>query len=161
LLAHGVLAFAEGGSSIINPDGSLVFILLLFLLFVFVMNRLLFRPVSRILDQRQTLTVGAANDARAAARRYEMKLNEYEGTIRQARAESYKNLEAQRAVALAERQQVIEAAKQETVEEISRAKAEIQRQSEQARATLESESRQIAENISRTILGRTVGGGAD
>jgi F-type H+-transporting ATPase subunit b len=161
LLAHGVLAFAEGGSSIINPDGSLVFILLLFLLFVFVMNRLLFRPVSRILDQRQTLTVGAANDARAAARRYEMKLNEYEGTIRQARAESYKNLEAQRAVALAERQQVVEAAKQETAEEISRAKAEIQRQSEQARATLEAESRQIAENISRTILGRTVGGGAD
>ncbi|MFL6278186.1 MAG: ATP synthase F0 subunit B [Blastocatellia bacterium] len=161
MLAHGVLAFAEGGGSIINPDGSLVFILLLFLLFVFVMNRLLFRPVSRILDQRQTLTVGAANDARAAARRYEMKLNEYEGTIRQARAESYKNLEAQRAVALAERQQVIEAAKQETVEEIGRAKAEIQRQSEQARATLESESRQIAENISRTILGRTVGGGAD
>ena len=161
MLAHGVLAFAEGGSSIINPDGSLVFILLLFLLFVFVMNRLLFRPVSRILDQRQTLTVGAANDARAAARRYEMKLNEYETTIRQARAESYKNLEAQRAVVLAERQQVVEAAKQETAEEISRAKAEIQRQSEQARATLEAESRQIAENISRTILGRTVGGGAD
>jgi F-type H+-transporting ATPase subunit b len=161
LLAHGVLAFAEGGSSIINPDGSLVFILLLFLLFVFVMNRLLFRPVSRILDQRQTLTVGAANDARAAARRYEMKLNEYETTIRQARAESYKNLEAQRAVALAERQQVVEAAKQETAEGISRAKAEIERQAEQARATLEAESRQIAENISRTILGRTVGGGAD
>jgi len=161
LLAHGVLAFAEGGSSIINPDGSLVFILLLFLLFVFVMNRLLFRPVSRILDQRQTLTVGAANDARAAARRYEMKLNEYETTIRQARAESYKSLEAQRALVLAERQQVIEAAKQETAEEISRAKAEIERQSEQARATLEAESRQIAENISRTILGRTVGGGAD
>ena len=161
MLAHGVLAFAEGGSSIINPDGSLVLILLLFLLFVFVMNRLLFRPVSRILDQRQTLTVGAANDARAAARRYEMKLNEYEGTIRQARAESYKNLEAQRTVALAERQQVVDAAKQETAEEIGRAKAEIQRQSEQARATLESESRQIAENISRTILGRTVGGGAD
>lgn len=161
MLAHGVLAFAEGGSSIINPDGSLVFILLLFLLFVFVMNRLLFRPVSRILDQRQTLTVGAANDARAAARRYEMKLNEYETTIRQARAESYKNLEAQRAVALAERQQVVEAAKQETAEGISRAKAEIERQAEQARATLEAESRQIAENISRTILGRTVGGGAD
>lgn len=161
MLAHGVLAFAEGGSSIINPDGSLVFILLLFLLFVFVMNRLLFRPVSRILDQRQTLTVGAANDARAAARRYEMKLNEYETTIRQARAESYKNLEAQRAVALAERQQVIDAAKQATAEEISRAKAEIERQSEQARTTLETESWQIAENISRTILGRTVGGGAD
>ncbi|HJQ24640.1 MAG TPA: ATP synthase F0 subunit B [Blastocatellia bacterium] len=161
MLAHGVLAFAEGGSNIINPDGSLVFVLLLFLLFVFVMNRLLFRPISRILDQRQTLTVGAANDARAAARRYEMRLNEYEATIRQARAESYKKLEAHRAIALEERRQVVEAAKQQTAEEIAQAKTEIERQAEAARATLETESRQIAENISRTILGRTVGGGAD
>ncbi|HEY9231356.1 MAG TPA: ATP synthase F0 subunit B [Blastocatellia bacterium] len=161
MLAHGVLAFAEGGSNIINPDGSLVFVLLLFLLFVFVMNRLLFRPIGRILDQRQTLTVGAANDARAAARRYEMRLNEYEATIRQARAESYKRLEAQRAAALEARRLVVEDAKQQTAAEIAQAKAEIQRQAEQARTTLATESQQIAEDISRTILGRTVGGGAD
>lgn len=161
MLAHGALAFAEGGSNIINPDGSLVFVLILFLVFVFVMNRLLFRPISHILDQRQTLTTGAANDARAAARRYENKLNEYEATVRQARAESYKRLEQERAVALEDRRRVVEAAKQQTAEEIARAKADIARQADAARATLEVESRQIAENISRTILGRTVGGGAD
>jgi len=160
LLAHGALAFAEG-SNIINPDGSLVFVLILFLLFVFVMNRLLFRPVSRILDERQTLTTGAANQARAAARRYDNKLNEYEATIRQARAESYKKLEESRTIALDERRQVIEEAKQKTAEEIARAKAEIERQAAQARAALDTETQQIAENISRTILGRTVGGGAD
>ena len=161
MLAQSVLAFAEGGSDIIKPDGSLVFVLILFLLFVFVMNRLLFRPISRILDERQTLTVGAANEARAAARRYENKLAEYEATIRQARAESYKKLEQTRAATLDERRQVIDAAKQQTAEEIARAKAEIAQQAEAARATLESESRQIAENISRVILGRPVGGGAD
>lgn len=160
MLAHGALAFAEG-SNIINPDGSLVFVLILFLLFVFVMNRLLFRPVSRILDERQTLTTGAANQARAAARRYDNKLNEYEATIRQARAESYKKLEESRTIALDERRQVIEEAKQKTAEEIARAKAEIERQAAQARAALDTETQQIAENISRTILGRTVGGGAD
>ena len=161
MLAHGALAFAEGGSNIIQPDGSLVFVLILFLLFVFVMNRLLFRPVSRVLDERQTLTVGATNDARAAARRYESKLEEYEATIRQARVVSYKKLEQDRAVALDERRQVIEAAKQQTAAEIAGAKAEIERQAAAARAALEVESRQIAEKISRTILGRTVGGGAD
>ena len=161
MLAHGAPAFAEGGSNIIQPDGSLVVVLILFLVFVFVMNRLLFRPVSRILDQRQTLTVGAANDARAAARRYENKLNEYEATIRQARAESYQRLEASRTTALDERRQVIDAAKQQTADQISRARADLERQAAAARQTLETESRQIAENISRTILGRTVGGGAD
>ena len=161
MLVHGALAFAEGGSNIINPDGSLVFVLLLFLLFVFVMNRLLFRPVSRILDERQTLTVGAANEARAAARRYENKLDEYEATLRQARAESYKKLEAGRALALDERRQVIEAAKQQTAEEIARAKVKIERQAASARTTVDTESRQVAEQILRTILGRTLGCGAD
>lgn len=154
-------AFAEGGGNIISPDGSLVFVLILFLVFVFVLNRILFRPISRVLDERETLTEGAANEARAARRRYEARLAEYEATIRQARAESYRRLEQERAAALDERRRLIEEAKQHANEEIGRAKQEIERQVATARAALESESRQIAERISRTVLGRTVGGGAD
>ena len=154
MLANVALAFAEGGGNIISPNGSLVFILVLFLLFVFVMNRLLFRPIGRVLDERQTLTEGATNEARAAVRRYQAKLADYESSIRQARAESYKRLEQDRAAALEERRHVIEAAKQETRDKIEGAKSEIERQSEAARAALESESKQIAETISRTVLGR-------
>src|ERR1044072_6130961 len=133
LLANVALAFAEGGGNIISPNGSLIFILLLFLLFVFVMNRLLFRPISRVLDERQTLTEGATNEARAAARRYQAKLADYESTIMQARAESYKRLEQDRAAALEERRTVIDAAKQETRDKIEDAKSEIGRQAEAAR----------------------------
>ena len=155
------LAFAEGGGNIISPDGSLVFVLILFLIFVFVLNRILFRPIGRVLDERQTLTEGAANQARAARQRYEARLAEYEATIRQARAESYRRSEQERAAALDERRRLIEEAKHHAHEEIGRARHEIERQVAGARAALESESRQIAERISRTVLGRTVGGGAD
>ncbi|MEK6288965.1 MAG: ATP synthase F0 subunit B [Acidobacteriota bacterium] len=155
------LAFAEGGGNIISPDGSLVFVLVLFLIFVFVLNRILFRPIGRVLDERQTLTEGAANEARAAKRSYEARLAEYEATIRQARAESYRQSEQERAVALDNRRRLIEEAKQFANEEIGRAKNEIERQVADARAGLESESLQIADRISRTVLGRTVGGGAD
>jgi F-type H+-transporting ATPase subunit b len=154
-------AFAEGGGNIISPDGSLVFVFVLFLIFVFVANRLLFRPISRVLDERQTLTEGAANEARAARRRYESRLAEYEATIRQARAESYRRLEQARAAALEERRLLIEEAKRLANEEIGKAKQEIERQVAAAKTALESESHQIAEGISRTVLGRTVGGGAD
>jgi F-type H+-transporting ATPase subunit b len=154
LIANVALAFAEGSGNIISPDGSLVFILVLFMLFVFVMNRLLFKPISRTLDERQTLTEGATNEARAAARRYQAKLADYEMAIRQARAESYKKLEQDRAAALDQRRRAIEAAKQETNEKIEEAKSEIERQADAARVALESESRQIAETISRTVLGR-------
>ena len=155
------LAFAEGGGNIISPDGSLVFVLVLFLILVFVLNRILFRPIGRVLDERQTLTEGAANEARAARRTYETRLAEYEATIRQARAESYKRSEQERAAAVEERRHLIDDAKQHTHEQIERAKREIEQQVVQARVALESESRQIAERISRTVLGRTVGGGAD
>ena len=155
------LAFAEGGGNIISPDGSLVFVLVLFLIFVFVLNRILFKPISRVLDERQTLTEGAANDARAAARRYETKLAEYEATIRQVRADSYRRSEQERAAALDGRRRLIDEAKRQANDEVGRARQEIERQAASARAALESESRQIAERISRTVLGRTVGGGAD
>ena len=154
-------AFAEGGGNIISPDGSLVFVLILFLIFVFVLNRILFRPISRVLDERRTLTEGAASEARAASHRYESKLAEYEATIRQARAESYRRSEQERAAALDERRRMIEEAKQHGNEVIAKAKQEIESQAAVARSALESESRQIAERISRTVLGRTVGGGAD
>ena len=154
-------AFAEGGGNIISPDGSLVFVLILFLIFVFVLNRILFRPISRVLDERQTLTEGAASEARAASHRYESKLTEYEAGIRHARGESYRRSEQERAAALDERRRMIEEAKQHGNEEIAKAKQEIDSQAAVARSALESESRKIAERISRTVLGRTVGGGAD
>jgi F-type H+-transporting ATPase subunit b len=156
-----ILAFAEGGGNIISPDGSLVFVLVLFMVFIFVLNRILFRPIGRVLDERQTLTEGAANEARAARGRYEASLADYEATIRQARAESYRHSEQVRAAALDERRRLIEESKQQAHDEIGRARTEIEGQAAAARAALESESQQIAERISRTVLGRTVGGGAD
>ena len=161
LFVPTTLAFAEGGGNIISPDASLVFVLILFLLFVFVLNRILFRPISRVLDARQTLIEGSANEARAARRRYEAKLADYEATIRQTRAESYKRLEQDRAAGLEARRKVIEEAKQQANEQIGHARLEIGKQAALARTALESEAHQIAERISRTILGRTVGGGAD
>ena len=156
-----LLAFAEDGGNIISPDGSLVFVLVLFLIFVFVANRILFKPVGRILDERQTLTEGAANEARAARRRYDARLAEYEATIRQARADSYRSLEQARAAALDERRRLIDEAKGRAHEKIELAKQEIAGQAAEARAALESEAREIAQRISRAVLGRTVGGGAD
>jgi F0F1-type ATP synthase membrane subunit b/b' len=111
-----------------------------------------------VLDERQTRTEGAANEARAARRRYEAKLAEYETTIRQARAEGYRRSEQERAGALEERRKLIEAAKQNTNEQITHARSDIQEQVARARTALASESRQIADRISRTVLGRTVGG---
>jgi F-type H+-transporting ATPase subunit b len=154
-----VLAFAEEGGNIINPDGSLVVIFILFLVFVFVLNRLLFKPLGRVLDEREALTEGATAEARAATGRYETRLADYEATIRQARTESYRRLEQERAAALEERRRMLEEAKADATLRIENAKSAIAGEAATARAELEVESRKIAEQISRTVLGRAVGGG--
>jgi len=155
------LALEESSGNLISPDGSLVFIIILFIIFVFLLNRILFKPVGLILDQRDTLTVGAKAEARAAARRYQVHVMDYESALRQARAESYRFLEERRAAALQERDSVVQQAKQNAQEEIERAKAEIARQTTEARGQLEREAGQIARQVSGNILGRQVEGGAD
>jgi F-type H+-transporting ATPase subunit b len=155
------LALEEGGGSLISPDGSLVLILILFVIFVFLLNRILFKPVGLILDQRETLTVGAKAEARAAARRYQVQQMDYESGLRQARAESYRFLEEGRAAALQERAEKVAQAKQGAQEEVELAKSQIARQADEARAQLEKEAGQIARQVSSSILGRQVEGGAD
>ena len=148
----------EGTGNIINPDGSLVVIFLLFLIFVFLLNRILFKPVGRILDERERLTEGARVEARAAAGQLRGKLAEYEEQIRLARAESYRYLEQRRAAALARRNQHIEEDRRKAASTIEEGKSEIARQAGHARRTLESEDSDIAGRIAGSILGRTVGG---
>jgi F-type H+-transporting ATPase subunit b len=151
----------EGGTDIIQPDGSLVVVLILFIIFVFVMNRLLFRPIGHVLDQRERRTEGARHEARASVRVYQGKAAEYEFSIRHTRAETYRLLQQAREKALAERARLLDEAKQAAGQEIGAARAELERQAAAARSTLQRDAHQIAADIGRNILGRPVAGGAD
>ena len=156
-----VMFALEGGTDIIRPDGSLVVIFVLFILFVFVMNRLLFKPIGHVLDQRERKTEGARHEARASTRVYQGKAADYEFSIKRTRAETYRLLQQAREKALAERAKLLEDAKQAAAGEIGGARAELERQTAAARATLEQDARQIATQISSNVLGRPVPGGAD
>lgn len=160
MFATAVLAL-EGGSDIIKPDGSLVVILIIFVLFVFLMNRLLFRPIGHVLDERERKTEGARNEARASLRVYEGKVAQYEFSIRHIRAESYRLLQQAREKALAERARLLEEARQAASQDIDAARRQLEREVAAARSVLEREARQIASEISRNVLGRPVLGGAD
>jgi len=161
LLFTFVLVLAEGGENIIQPDLSLVLVLIIFLIFAFVLNKILFKPISKVLDERHNLTVGATDEARSATRSYQSRLADYEAGIREARAQGYRQAERDRAAAIERRRQTIDEVKLQATRQIEEAKSNIMDQAAAARAALESDSHQIAERISRTLLGRTVGGGAD
>lgn len=146
------LAFAE--SIQLVPDGTLFIHIALIILMVFVLNRTLFKPISRVLGERDRRTRGSSNEAHGILRSVDENLARYEQTLKETRAESYRMLEERRAEAIRVRQQRLGAAREEVEHLIDDEKRVIQSQAAEARADLEVEARRAAANIRSHILGR-------
>lgn len=147
-----LLAFAE--SIQLVPDGTLFLHIALILLMIYVLNRTLFRPINHILEGRERQTHGHGGEAHQIMQRVDSSLLRYEQTLREARAESYRILEQQRAEAMGARQGKLSAVREEIETLTENQKRALREQSEQARAALGREAQGLAAEISATILGR-------
>lgn len=147
-----MLAFAESIQLI--PDGTLFIHIAIIITMVFVLNRLLFKPVGRVLAEREARTHGRSDEARDTMRRVTESLSQYETSLRQARAEGYSLLERQQSEASGERQRKVAGVRREVEEQIEEQKRQIRAQADAARATLGEEARVVAANISSQLLRR-------
>jgi F-type H+-transporting ATPase subunit b len=147
-----MLAFAE--SIQLVPDGTLVIHIGIIITMVFVLNRFLFRPVGRILSEREIRTHGRIGEARETIQRVKESLLRYENSLRQARAEGYRLLELQQSEASNERQRKVDAVRQEVEEQIEEQKREIRTQVNGARTALRGEAERVAASISSQLLRR-------
>lgn len=147
-----LLGFAE--SIQLVPDGTLVIHIAIIITMVFILNKILFRPVNRALDERENRTRGRSKESHEIIRRVEDSLLRYEDSLRKARAEGYRLLEQQQAKALDERQGRIASVRKDVEEIIGQEKGRIQAQADEARATLDDEARRVAASISSQILRR-------
>jgi F-type H+-transporting ATPase subunit b len=146
------LAFAE--SIQLVPDGTLFLHILIIILMVFILNRILYRPISRVLSERDQQTKGSSHEAQGIMQSISEKLSNYENSLREARADSYRLLEEQRAQAMSARQQQLSLVREEIEQSIQQEKVAIQSHAAEARAVLEGEARQMAVGIREQILGR-------
>lgn len=147
-----MLAFAESIQLI--PDGTILIHIAIIISMVFILNRLLFRPVLRTLSEREARTHGRSDEARETIRKVGESLSRYENSLRQARAEGYSLLERQQAEANGERQRKVAEVRREIEEQLGEEKDEIRSQAEQARATLLGEAERVAAEIKTQVLRR-------
>lgn len=145
------LAFAQSSIQLV-PDGTILIHIALILLMIWVLNRTLFKPINRILQERDGKTGGRFGNADSVLRDADQKLQAYETGLRSARAEGYSIIENTRAKALAHREQQIEAVKAEVETTLRTETAALQNQVATARAQLQSDARVLAERISANIL---------
>lgn len=158
----GLILLAFAGNSIqLVPDGTLILHGLIILLMVLILNRTLFKPINRILEERERTTSGLLSEAEQTVTRVDESVRQYQKTLREARAEGYQLLERQRAEAVSERDRQIAAARDALSKQTAAQKTEIKTQAEAARSMLSDEARRLATRISAQILGRPSAGGGD
>lgn len=147
------LAFAENSIQLV-PDGTLFFHIALIILMVFVLNITLFRPINKVLEERDRRTRGRTGEAQDILSRVESGLKRYESSLREARLEGYHLLEAQRAEAINARQTRLGELREELRASIEEQKSSIHGQTEAARNDLAGDAQRIAAEISRQVLRR-------
>lgn len=149
------LCFAENSIQLV-PDGTLFLHIAIILVMVFVLNATLFKPINRILEERERRTRGRSGDARDILRDVEEKLGLYERTLREARSEGYRLMEQERATAMRERQIKLDAVRDEINRSVTEQKDAIGTQAERARETIKADALNIAAEIGAHILHRPV-----
>jgi F0F1-type ATP synthase membrane subunit b/b' len=146
-----LFAFAEAGIQLAPDAGWLLVNIVLILVMIWVLNRTFFRPINKIIEERERRS-GGSSAAMEILGQVDEKVTGYEKSLREARAEGYHVIEARREEALVARQTQVNAVKDEVTGLIDTEKAAIHQQSETARATLTSDAQATAEHITSTIL---------
>lgn len=128
------------------PTTAIVLFFFLFLRWAF------WRPFERVLAERRAATEGAHREADQLLGQADEKLRHYEEALRRARAEIYRQQEAARQQALDERARILRDTREKANQMVRQAKLDIANDVALAKKELEAESRQLAEEITRTLL---------
>jgi F-type H+-transporting ATPase subunit b len=123
---------------------------------VAVLNRTLFKPINRILAEREQRTEGGLSEADSIVASVQEKVRGYEQKLREARTSGYELLEQQRMQALREREQKIGSLKTEIESWVRTEKRELAIQSEDARRFLQDRTRELGVEIASRVLERPV-----
>ena len=129
-----------------------LYILGLVLVVMFFMNKWLFRPVLRTLDNRAALRASQREAAQSHGAELTRLTGEYEEHLANARAEVSRVHQESHQEARAEVTRILAEARNEAQQRFDDAIADLKRQTEQAKGELEAATRGLAEQISERLV---------
>jgi F-type H+-transporting ATPase subunit b len=138
---------------LISVDGSMLVQMGIFFTLLFLLNRLLFRPVLESITQREARTVGARQEAADLRADAEAKMASYEAEIAKARAEAIESKKVLRETGTKRQAELLDTVRSETRDEVERARAEVESASTEARAGIETAATELSGKIVARLLG--------
>ena len=147
-----LLAFAESAPVQLVPDGTLFIHIAIILLMIWILNRTFFRPINRIIEQREKNKGGRLGESETLLQEVAEKETKYNEALRDARSKGYELVEKERTEALTSRQEKLGTAKEEIQQKITEETTELEKQTAEARQSIATEAEKMAEKISSSIL---------
>jgi len=154
LLFAGV-AFGAGGITVI-PDWTLFVQIANFLLIVFVLNIVLFKPIRNILIQRKEKITSLEQNVETSDKKAKEKNEAFDLGIRDARAKGLSEKSVLLNEAADEEREIVDKINQKAQADLAEVREKIAKDAEAVRASLQKEIDTFASAIGEKILGRAV-----
>jgi len=136
------------------PDLSVVWVIFFVLLLTIVLDRLLFKPVLRVVEARGRATSSARDLAERAASEARLAVAEFEQKTAAARGELYRQMDEMRRTATNERAAILARTRAEADAEIASASQQLTADAEEAKRRLQADAETLGAAIAERILGR-------
>ena len=138
----------------VSVDGSIVLQIANFLLLIWILNMVLYKPIRKILLERKEKMVGMQSDIDGSAQQVQSKEDAYAEGVRQARAAGQKEKEALMQAAADEEKAIIGKINEAAQAELKDVREKITQEMGTVKAALEDEIDAFADAIGQKILGR-------
>jgi F-type H+-transporting ATPase subunit b len=136
------------GELLLGAIPTVILLLALYILYTVVV----YRPLSAVLAERRSRTLGAMEKARADIAAAEARTAEYEQRLREARQKIFKSQEARRQHATQARSQAVNEARTKAQHQVKNARTALEEDKQQAMSKLESEAGKLATRIVQAVL---------
>jgi len=150
-------------SDLIHQLGDLLLgavpVIVVVIIFYLVLRSMFFRPILKVMAERQARTLGAQREAEGAQAAAAERIKQYEEALRQAKAKVYLEQEAERKKLLDERAALLKEARSKSSGDVSQARERVEGELQAAKKEIEESARQLASEIARRILQGTPGPG--
>ena len=140
----------------IYPNITVFFQVANFLLLLFLLNIIVYRPIRKILGRRGDEVVSYQEMAENFQSRFEKDAKTLEENMAGARREGFKEKENLKTAGLEEEKSMLQGAISSAEEKIRKAKGEIDRNTVQARQSLQEEVKVFSQELAEKILGRSI-----
>jgi F-type H+-transporting ATPase subunit b len=136
------------------PDLSVAWVIALVLTLSILLDRLLLRPLTRVMREREGAIRSARELAEASRTKAQVAADEFDARTRTARAEVYHQMDEKRRAALDRRAELVAATRRQIEQTVHEASDRLRAQTAAARQQIERDADALAVPIVERVLGR-------